>query len=155
MLGAVATATADTWATEIGTGFKSEARLITTGQVVPAGTSGGVTLVGSLGSMAGAAIIGLTALLMAPVGGALVGRCAIAGILGGVTGSVVDSLLGATIQARRRCPVCRRPTERRVHCDGTPTLHAGGARFIDNDVVNAVAGIIGAGTAVLLLRIAP
>ncbi|MFC1629250.1 DUF92 domain-containing protein [Gemmatimonadota bacterium] len=151
MLGAVAAATADTWATEIGTGFRQEARLITTGGVVPAGTSGGVTIIGSVGSFLGALAIGGSALLLAPVEGAIMFSCAIAGVLGGLTGSFTDSLLGATLQARFRCGNCDRLTERRTHCEGEPTIHVSGWRIVDNDAVNALAGIVGAGVAVAML----
>jgi len=150
MLGAVATATADTWATEIGMGFRPSARLITTGRVVPAGTSGGVTLTGSVGSLLGAAVIGVTALLLAPVEDGIVLLAALSGAVGGITGSLADSLMGATFQARSRCPVCNRLTERRKHCDDIPTIHAGGWRIVDNDVVNVVSGLIGAGVAGLV-----
>ncbi len=150
MLGAVAAATADTWATEIGMGFRRNARLITTGRVVAAGTSGGVTLIGSIGSLMGAGVISASALLLAPVEAGIVGLAALSGAVGGATGSLADSLMGATIQARLRCPVCDRMTERRKHCDDMPTIHAGGLRIVDNDMVNAVSGLIGAGAAVLL-----
>jgi len=150
MLGAVAAATADTWATEIGMGLRQEARLITSGKAVPAGTSGGVTLVGSIGSLAGAAVIGLSGLLLSPVGAGIAGQAALAGLVGGLTGSITDSLMGATIQARSRCQACNRLTERRKHCDGVDTVHVGGWRIIDNDVVNAVSGLIGAGVAAVL-----
>ncbi|MFC1500559.1 DUF92 domain-containing protein [Candidatus Zixiibacteriota bacterium] len=151
MLGAVASATADTWATEIGTGFRSDARLITTGRLVPAGTSGGVTFIGSVGSLLGSLVIGGTALLLSPVEGTLVLKCAVAGISGGLLGAFTDSLLGATIQARFRCERCDRLTEKRIHCNGAPATRVTGWRVVDNDVVNALSGLMGAGVAVALL----
>ena len=46
-IGAFATATADTWATELGTLSTTPPRLITTGKRIAPGTSGGITLLGT------------------------------------------------------------------------------------------------------------
>jgi len=59
--GAVAAAAADTWSTEIGGRSHATTRLITTGAPVPAGTSGGITWLGSLGGAAGAGLIAIAA----------------------------------------------------------------------------------------------
>lgn len=66
----------------------------------------------------------------------LVPRMAGVVIAAGVIGSLVDSVLGETVQERRYCPVCDKITEARVHRCGAPTLHQGGVRGIDNDIVN-------------------
>lgn len=137
--GAIAASTADTWATEIGTAATRQPKLITTGKTVPAGTSGGVTWLGSIGSLAGAACIGIVALLLgwgAPA--------AWAAVAGGVAGSFVDSLAGATVQRRQWCPSCGAPTERLVHSCGSTTHPHGGIRWVDNDVVNAISSLTGA-----------
>ena len=54
-LGALSAAAADTWATELGLLSPRAPRLITTGEFVSAGRSGGVTTAGLLASLAGAA----------------------------------------------------------------------------------------------------
>jgi uncharacterized protein (TIGR00297 family) len=140
--GALAAATADTWATEIGTLVGHPPRSILTGRVVPAGTSGGVTLVGTLASLAGAAFL---ALLVAAVGWG--GTTALATVAGGFGGALADSLLGATVQARRWCDRCDRGTERDVHDCGFPTRAAGGVPWLGNDAVNALSGLVGASLA--------
>ena len=55
--GAVATATADTWATEIGSRSRTRPRSIVTMRPTAAGASGGVTIAGLAASAVGAALI--------------------------------------------------------------------------------------------------
>lgn len=143
--GALAAAASDTWATELGTLARAAPRSILNGRVVPPGTSGGITVLGLAGAAAGALFLGA---LVVMVGWG--SRIALAVVAGGLGGSTIDSLLGATGQARRWCDSCGISTERAVHDCGTVTVHAHGARWLDNDVVNLVAGVAGAAIAVLL-----
>jgi uncharacterized protein (TIGR00297 family) len=64
--GALAAATADTWATEVGTLSPWAPRLITTGRCVAAGTSGGITPLGLVAAAAGAATLGLAFAVLSP-----------------------------------------------------------------------------------------
>ncbi|WP_026370722.1 DUF92 domain-containing protein [Kallotenue papyrolyticum] len=144
-LGALATATADTWATEVGTLSRRPPRLITNGRVAPPGTSGAVTRLGWGASLAGAATIALGALVASRAtgqAGGLVDMLAL--LLGGLAGALADSLLGATWQMVRWCPHCGSATERAVHRCGTPTTHLRGWRWLDNDLVNLLATGVGA-----------
>jgi len=93
--GALAVANADTWATEIGARSPVAPRLITNGTRVPAGTDGGMTLLGTAGGIAGAGFLAGLSLL-------LVGRGALMIAVAGVLGMLLDSLLGATIQGKVR-----------------------------------------------------
>ncbi|HMF88754.1 MAG TPA: DUF92 domain-containing protein [Gemmatimonadaceae bacterium] len=143
-IGALAASAADTWATEIGTLFGGRPISITSGKAVPPGTSGGVTFVGTIAAVAGAAFIAAGASLANwPVPFAAVA-------LGGIAGAQADSLLGATLQARRWCEACAKSTERLVHSCGAPTRHAGGVAGFDNDAVNVVCSCVGALVALLL-----
>lgn len=137
--GAVSAATADTWATEIGTMSDAAPRSVWTWRSVVAGTSGGVTMMGSAASVAGAVLIGVTV-----VGVGWPRAAALGAVAGGLAGSLFDSLLGATVQARRWCARCDVSTERVVHGCGDSTRHAGGIRWLDNDAVNAVSTVAGA-----------
>ena len=94
--GSIAAATADTWATEIGGHSLTAPRLITNGRPVPAGTDGGITLLGTAGGLAGAAFIAGLSFVLEP-------RVAIAVSVGaaGVFGMLLDSFLGATLQGAR------------------------------------------------------
>ncbi len=136
-IGALAASAADTWATEVGTLAGGAPILITTGERVPPGTSGGITLLGTLAGIAGALFMAAAALAAGwPV-------LFLATAAGGVAGMFVDSILGATLQARRLCEPCGRFTERAVHGCGTPTKHAGGIKGFDNDAVNLVCSGVG------------
>ncbi len=93
--GALAAATADTWASEVGRHSRTPPRLITSATPVLAGTDGGVTLLGTAGGVAGAGLIaGLS------YGFGQRGTLAIA--VAGVVGMLVDSVLGATVQGKVR-----------------------------------------------------
>ena len=143
-IGALAASAADTWATEIGTLTGHNPVSIVSGRRVPAGTSGGVSVIGTLASIGGALFI---------AAGAAFARWPApftAVVLGGLAGSVADSLLGATLQTRRWCDVCAKSTERPVHNCGTQTRRTGGVRGFDNDAVNAVCSGVGALITLLL-----
>jgi uncharacterized protein (TIGR00297 family) len=148
LAGAIAAAQADTWSTEIGSGARAAPRLLTTLAAVPAGTSGGVTLLGTAGGVVGAAVTALVARLAGATGGV-----AGAALLGGIAGMLGDSALGATLQGRYRCPTCGVATETRRHTCGGRTAHVGGVHWIDNDVVNLLATVAGAATALAWERI--
>jgi uncharacterized protein (TIGR00297 family) len=145
--GAMAAVNADTWATELGVLSSRPPRLITSGERVDVGTSGGVTWLGGVASLGGALFIGLLAgleLLIVGRNRALSGALIGATTLGGLAGSVFDSVLGATVQAIHRCDVCQKETERRVHRCGTRTHLVRGWRCLSNDMVNVMASAIGA-----------
>jgi uncharacterized protein (TIGR00297 family) len=93
--GSLAAATADTWATEIGRHSPTIPRLVTNATRVPPGTDGGMTLLGTAGGTAGAAVIAALSYLLGQRG-----AFAIAGA--GALGMLVDSVLGATVQGRIR-----------------------------------------------------
>lgn len=92
---ALAAATADTWATEIGSFSPHAPRLITTWRPVSKGTDGGVTLIGTLGGLAGALLIWASAALLFS---SQPSRLTV--VWAGLAGMIVDSLLGATMQGR-------------------------------------------------------
>jgi len=145
-LGALAAATADTWATEVGTVAGGSPRSIISFKPLPAGTSGGVTVSGTLASVAGAAFIAGLGYLIG------VGSAAAAVFIGGVLGSLADSLMGGTVQERRWCDGCLEATERRTHYCGRATRVVGGVPGARNDFVNVVCTLVGAGVAGALTR---
>jgi uncharacterized protein (TIGR00297 family) len=140
-VGTMATVNADTWATELGTLSPRPPRLITNGQIVAVGTSGGVSVLGTAVSALGGLLIGLTAGLLQR--DEKLRTFAWAGLAGGLTGSLFDSLLGATMQQIYYCDVCQKDTERRLHKCGTATRPLRGWRWLNNDLVNLLASLAG------------
>ncbi len=145
--GAMAAVNADTWATELGVLSPHSPRLITTGRRVEVGASGGITWLGTVASLGGALFIGLLGGLGALVlrqGWAAAGALLLAATVGGLAGSLGDSLLGASVQAIYWCDACEKETERKVHRCGTETRLLRGWRWLGNDLVNFIASVAGA-----------
>jgi uncharacterized protein (TIGR00297 family) len=140
--GIMATVAADTWATELGVLSSHQPRLVTTWRQVEPGTSGAITTIGLLASSAGALMIGLVLLVAerAERGGWHPWLLA-AALLGGLGGSLADSLLGATVQAIYRSP--NGETERHTAPDGTPNSLARGLPWMNNDLVNFLSSLMG------------
>lgn len=168
--GAYAASTADTWATEIGTLARAAPRSILTLRPLATGMSGGVTLRGTLGEIAGAAWIGIVAPIaivlasVEPNAGfgwtmAYTRWWGIAALLlviplAGVIGSTADSLLGATLQETRHCKACDRTCETNPHVCGQPTRLVRGLPGISNDAVNFASTLTGAAATVPLYALA-
>ncbi|MEX1185042.1 MAG: DUF92 domain-containing protein [Gemmatimonadaceae bacterium] len=144
--GAIAAAAADSWATETGIAFGGVPRSIIFWTRMTRGTSGGVTIAGFFGAAAGAAGMAGTMLLIG-----WPRAVALAAVFSGMFGMIIDSVLGATLQARRFCPDCGTETEQPVHDCGRHTQVIRGVRWMDNDLVNMLATLSGAVIAGILL----
>ncbi|MFW9917184.1 MAG: DUF92 domain-containing protein [Candidatus Thorarchaeota archaeon] len=150
-VGAIGAATADTWATEIGTMAPSARWVLNPRRTVPVGTSGGISLLGTLAAFLGSIALTLSFFICLIIQIELTGNTApsmeksaiilLIGSVAGLIGSFVDSFLGATVQAFYFCPSCRHGTEKKVHtkCGGTETNLTRGYTFINNDLVNFLA----------------
>lgn len=149
-LGSVSTACADTIATEIGLTSNHPPRLIVNPfKIVGKGESGGVTL---RGKVAGSVSSLLTGLLMVPSTihlGIPIQKILTISVLSGFIGETLDSFMGATIQGIYRCRVCGKITEKKLHCH-VKTVQVKGIRWIDNNIVNFTATLIGGLSAALL-----
>lgn len=132
---ALAESFSDTIAGETGRLSASGPVSIVTFRPVEPGTSGGVTALGALsGFMASALISTMWALLFRP-GRAVFGASCIC--IAGFAGSIVDSLLGALVQAVYRDPEGKR-TEKAFDRNGNPNTLVRGMSWMDNDMVNFV-----------------
>lgn len=172
LLGALATVNADTWATELGTLSPTPPRLITRlNQVVPVGTSGGVTPLGTAVAFCGAAFIGLSLLVftfglmfvLSMIGSERLVQSS--GIpfyglavpaltaLAGFVGALSDSVLGATLQAIYYSSQRGQETERPFEANGEPNRFVRGWRWMNNDWVNFLSSVIGGVSLMLMLRV--
>lgn len=120
-IGAIATATADTLASEIGV-LDQNPRLITTLQKVDPGTNGAVSVLGTAVGIIGAAIIGIAAYFLGIMTNPLL--AILVSIISGTVGCFMDSILGALFENRH---------------------------IITNEHVNLLATIVGALVGILLL----
>lgn len=127
---AIAAACSDTWATEIGTLFNFKTYNIINFAPVEQGISGGVSAVGFAGAILGAMIILFSAIhwISSLEAGVII-------FASGFTGSVLDSVIGASLQAKYKCMTCNKITERKIHC-GTPSIQSAGLSWLNNDGVN-------------------
>jgi uncharacterized protein (TIGR00297 family) len=141
--GTMAAVNADTWSTELGVLSKILPRLITNGKRVERGTSGGITLTGTLAALGGAALVGIIAVSFPPYQDWLL-RWGII-VFGGLIGSLFDSVLGAGVQAIYWCNTCNKETEQHpLHTCGSPTDQLRGWRWMNNDAVNFACSLMGA-----------
>ncbi|MDX1739907.1 MAG: DUF92 domain-containing protein [Rhodothermales bacterium] len=140
--GAFGAATADTWSTEVGMLSPSDPRSIRTGRRVPPGTSGAVTVTGMVAALVGAAVIAVAAAPFAAATGYDVVAAMVVLSVAGLGGSLVDTFLGASVQALY------------VDSEGYHTEVENGNRLVrgwrwlNNDGVNAAAGLAGATIAI-------
>ena len=144
-VGATATVNADTWATELGPLSRRPPRLLTTGRVVPAGTSGGVTVLGTAAALAGAVLIGFVAWGLAALFGAgsVAAWVPLVATIAGLGGALADSVLGATLQAQYQ-DATGAVTER------VGVTQVRGLHWMTNDAVNFLASLTGASIGALL-----
>jgi len=175
-IAALAAANADTWATELGSLSPSAPRLITSLRPVERGTSGGISPLGMLAALAGAALLAVVGvifwngfILPIPAGVPFTLVDLLGGVpvlpppggreiwlviftLSGWIGSLVDSLLGATVQAIYWCPACEKETEQHpYHTCGAHTHSLRGWTWMNNDMVNLICTVSAAIFAVLFL----
>lgn len=145
-LGALAAAAADTWATEVGARMSSRPRSLRTLHPVDPGTSGAVSLIGTLAAIVGAASVAGASVI---AGGAPVLRIwpeASLVVIAGGAGMFADSLAGATVEGIYQGS----PGKAEVDSTKTTPPPARGWPWIDNEVVNLIGTSTGALVAVVL-----
>lgn len=96
-IGSIATATADTMASEIG--VTTTPRLITNFKKVTPGTDGGISVLGTAAGIVGAGLIGVSAYLLG-IHPDLLKTMEIA-VISGTAGCFIDSVLGAVLESKK------------------------------------------------------
>ncbi|XP_022987828.1 protein PGR [Cucurbita maxima] len=145
ILGHYSCCNGDTWSSELGILSDATPRLITTFKPVRKGTNGAVTKAGLLAATAAGAVIGLTFVLL----GFFTAKCADGTALkqllviplaavAGLCGSVIDSLLGATLQFSGFCTVRNKV----VGKPGPTVKKISGLNILDNNAVNLVSVLL-------------
>ncbi|KAJ8411243.1 hypothetical protein AAFF_G00172490 [Aldrovandia affinis] len=145
LLGALACSTGDTWASEVAPVLSwTKPRLITSWKEVPVGTNGGVTPVGLAASLLGGMVVGvayfITQLLfvkdldLATPQWPLV----VYGAVAGLVGSLLDSLLGATMQYSGYDESIGKV----VNYESRTTKRISGKPILDNNAVNLFSSIL-------------
>ncbi|XXM73744.1 DUF92 domain-containing protein [Lysinibacillus sphaericus] len=134
---AVAAANSDTWASEIGPLSKKSPLSIRSFRRVEKGTSGAVSPIGTIASIAGALFISLLFFVfMGSFNWPLFIMITAAGFLG----NVLDTVAGAFWQAEFSCVVCHSTTESAVHC-GAATVQSKGYAWLNNEAVNFMSSL--------------
>jgi len=151
-LGHYACTNGDTWSSEIGILSRQKPRLITTFQIVPAGTNGGMTLNGTLAAAGGGVLIGVVFYVCGlftvgdSMGSPSEARFVFVGMLAGLIGSALDSLLGATLQysgfdsVQQKVVETPSPTTQRI--SGTAVLDNHGVNFVSAVLTSLLTGTL-------------
>ena len=128
---------ADTLASDIGVLSKSEPINILTFKKGERGLSGNISFLGLTSALIGSLLIGT--IYYIGMDKSVISFIII--ILSGFLGSLIDSILGASIQVKYKCTKCKKITERKEHC-GKKTNYYKGIKWIDNNLVNLLSNAI-------------
>ena len=127
----IAAATSDTWSSELGVLSKKAPIHLIGLKRCERGTSGAISLLGSVAGMAGSIFIVILASTLFSFSFLTFFLLSVCGFLG----SIVDTLLGAFVQVEYSCPVCSVRTERKLHCNQS-TVKRKGINWVNNEFVN-------------------
>jgi uncharacterized protein (TIGR00297 family) len=139
-----AVSTADTWASEIGVLSKKDPVKIITLKPVPKGLSGGVSSIGLFASFLGAGLISIQAFIFSFVLYRDPNQSLyfmVITIILGFLGSIIDSVLGATVQAQYFNEETQSLTEKKITSSGN-ARKVKGISVIDNNMVNFLSNLI-------------
>jgi uncharacterized protein (TIGR00297 family) len=133
----VAAVNSDTWASEIGPLSRLMPISMKTFRRVSRGTSGAISLLGTLAAIMGALFVSMFFLF---VSGSVNTYLVLLIALSGFLGNVVDTLIGAFFQLEYECKQCYLKTEAPKHC-GIPAKKIKGYKIVNNEFVNLSASL--------------
>ena len=141
-----AEATADTWASEVGVLSKKKPINILNLKPLKKGMSGGISMLGTTFAFLGASFIAFIYFMASiniykDIKQSIIYTmiCLVIGFIG----SILDSILGASVQAQYYCEDLKSITEKRVH-KGKYNKRIKGFSFINNDIVNLSSNLLSA-----------
>lgn len=148
-VGALAVACADTVGGEAGIRWDKRTVSLRDFRSIPPGQSGGVSLIGTAAGVVSAALLAMAGVF--PKGWDLSLSLKLVTIIAaiGFLGSLFDSILGAWLQGKFRCPICGEAVEVQMHCNGR-TERTFGVELLDNGGVNFLATLFGGVLGLLL-----
>lgn len=136
---------ADSMSSDVGRLSKNAPMDILRFKRVPAGISGGVSLLGTSAALTATYLAGLFVVIFFhdPI---------LYVVISGIAffGTLIDSVLGSLVQGLFECPICGAVTEKRMHCD-SPTKLVKGFAAINNSLVNFLSGALTAAVATPIL----
>ena len=132
-------ACSDTWASEIGVLSPKDPVSILTFTKVPKGLSGGISALGTGAAFLSCVLYGLFAISCWP---SVSLPLALAAVLSAFAGVMLDSILGATVQAHYYDEKEDSFTEHSRDREGNALKLARGIRFFDNDMVNLASNVV-------------
>ena len=144
-IAALTEAFADTAASGVGAFSDKVVDIVRMKRIKP-GLSGGISLIGTLAALVGAALIALVPFAFHIRSFNIY----IIVVLSAFCGVLFDSLLGSLLQVKYKCVVCGELTEREVHCRKRTLKHSG-FEFFDNDIVNLLSSLFASVMALALL----
>ena len=128
---------ADSLASDVGVLSKKDPVDVCRMRRIKRGMSGGVSLLGTVSALLGCLL--MTLIFIAFFG--FNTKNVVAVLVIPMIGILADSILGSLVQAKYKCTVCGKYTEKKLHCE-KPTDHAGGLKIINNDMVNILSNFI-------------
>lgn len=132
----IAESLADSAASSFGIAFGKKVYDICSFKRIENGTSGGISVPGTISAFVLSLILGLITFLF--------GFCNLTGLimitLCPFIGCIFDSILGSKLQLKNKCVVCGKITEKNIHCEKEVKYYKG-IKWMNNDVVNGLSNL--------------